>query len=146
MNEVIASAAVGRPLWVKLIMTVLLTVGVGPLVGTILVYLADAAGLTPVAISIYMQGQTILSVLVSGYVSGGLQVLICGLVFALVGGFSGRLPIWVPIVTALALAALFALALFGVSGAGIIFSVIIHIVPALVTWWLVKAYWQKAVT
>jgi tetrahydromethanopterin S-methyltransferase subunit F len=146
MSEVIASAPVGRPLWVKLIITVLLTVGVGPLVGTILVYLADAAGLTPMAISIYMQGQTKLSVLVSGYVSGGLQAFICGLVFALVGWLSGRLPIWVPIVIALALAALFALALFGVSGNGIVFSVIIHIVPALVTWWLVKAYWQKAVT
>lgn len=146
MSEVIASAAVGRPLWVKLMMTVLLTVGVGPLAGTILVYVADIAGLLPMAISIYMQGQTILSVLVSGYVSGGLQAFICGLIFALVGWFSGRLPISIPIVTGLLLAALFALALFGVSGAGIVFSVIIHVVPAFVTWWLVKAYWQKAVT
>lgn len=125
-------------------MTVVLTVGVGPLVGTILVYLADATGLTPEAISIHMEGQTMLSNLVSGYVSGGLQAFICGLVFAFVGWLSGRLPIWAPIVTALVLAALFALALFGVSGRGIIFSVVIHIVPALVTWWLVKAYWQKA--
>jgi hypothetical protein len=146
MSELIASGPTGRPLWVRLMMTVLLTVGIGPLVGTILVYLADAAGLTPEAISIHMQGQTTLSVLVSGYVSGGLQAFICGLTFALVGRICGRLSVWVPVVTALLLAALFALALFGVSGNGIIFSVIIHIVPALVTWWLVKAYWQKAAT
>ncbi len=130
----------------KLMLTVLLTVLVGPLVGTVLVYLADAAGAVPQTISIYMQGQTILSNLVSGYVAGGLQALICGLVFALVGWFSGGLPIRVPIVTGLVLAVLFGLALFGRSGNGIIFSVIIHLVPALVTWWLVKAYWQRVET
>lgn len=146
MSGSVASDLTDRPLWIRLMMTILLTIVVGPLVGTVLVYLADAAGLLPEAISIYMRGQTTISVLVSGYVSGGLQALICGLTFALVGWSSGRLPIWVPIVTGLLLAALFALALFGVSGNGIIFSVIIHILPALATWLLVRKYWQKAVT
>jgi uncharacterized membrane protein YwzB len=130
----------------SVMMTILLTVGVGPLVGTLLVYLLDSAGLLPEAISIYMRGQSAISVLVSGYVSGGLQALICGLAFALVGGVSGRLSVWVPIVTGLVLAALFVLTLFGVSGNGIVVSVIIHLVPALVTWWLVKAYWQRVET
>lgn len=125
-------------------LTVLLTVFVGPLVGTILVYLADAVGVVPRTISIYMQGQTILANLVSGYVSGGLQALICGLAFALVGWFSGGLPIRIPVVTGLLLAVLFAFTLFGRSGDGIIFSVIIHLVPALVTWWLVRGYWNRA--
>lgn len=125
-------------------MTVLLTVLVGPLVGTALAYLTDAAGLLPETISIYMRGQSAISVLVSGYVSGGLQALICGLAFALTGWISGRLPIQTPIVTGLLLAALFALTLFGRSGNGMIFSVIIHLVPALVTWWLVRGYWNRA--
>lgn len=139
-----ATSANMAGLFGKLTMTVLLTLGVGPLVGTILVYLADAVGAVPQTISIYMQGQTILANLVSGYVSGGLQALICGLTFALVGWFSGGLPIRVPIVTGLLLAALFALTLFGRSGNGMIFSVIIHLVPALVTWWLVRGYWNRA--
>lgn len=128
----------------KLIMTLLLTILIGPPVGTILVYLTDAAGLTPEAISIHMQGQTTLSVLLSGYVSGGLQAFICGLTFALIGWLSGGLPIRVPIATGLVLAALFALALFGASGHGIVFSLIIHLLPALVTWWLVRGYWNRA--
>ena len=128
----------------KLMMTILLPVIVGPLVGTILVYVADVAGLLPAAISIYMRGQTMLANLVSGYVSGGLQALICGVTFALAGWFSGRLSVWVPIVTGLVLAALFALTLFGTSGHGIVFSAIIHLVPALVTWWLVRGYWIRA--
>lgn len=145
MSGFTGSVQTDRPLWVRLMLTVLLTVVVGPLVGTLLVYVADTAGVLPEAISIYMQGQTILANLVSGYVAGGLQAFICGLTFALVGWFSGRVPIRVPIVTGLLLAVLFGLALFGRSGNGIIFSVIIHLVPALVTWWLVKAYWQKEV-
>jgi len=128
----------------KLLMTVLLTTVLGPLAGTILVVLAKAAGVAPLAISIYMQGQTMLSVLVSGYVSGGLQALICGVTFALAGRLSGRLSVWVPIVTGFLLAALFALALFGMSGHGMIFSAIIHLVPALITWWLVRGYWIRA--
>lgn len=127
----------------KLIMTVLLTAILGPLVGMILVILANAAGEAPEEITMFMQGQPMLSVLFSGYMSGGLQALICGLTLSLFGWFFGRLPVWVPIVTALALAVLFTLALFGVSGRGIVFSLIIHIVPALATWWLVKAYWQR---
>lgn len=140
MSELAAS---GFPRWLRLVMTVLLTVVVGPLVGTILVILANAAGVAPEGIAMYMQGQSLISVLFSGYVSGGLQALVCGITFALVGWFSSRLPWWVPIVTALPLTVLFALALFGVSGRGAIFSVVIHIVPALATWWLVKAYWQR---
>lgn len=144
MSELTASGSAGRPLWAKLIMTVLMTVGVGPLAGTVLVVLADVAGLAPDAIAMYMQGQSVLSVLFSGYVSGAVQALICGLTFALLGWVSGRLPIWVPILTALPLTLLFALSLFGMSGGGLIFSLIIHVVPALVTWWLVKAlYWQS---
>jgi hypothetical protein len=144
MSGFTGSVQTDRPLWVRLMLTVLLTVVVGPLVGTLLVYVADTAGVLPEAISIYMQGQTILANLVSGYVSGGLQALICGLTFALAGWLSRRLSVWVPIVTGGLLAVLFALTLFGVSGNGIIFSVIIHLVPALVTWWLVRGYWNRA--
>lgn len=140
MSELAAS---GFPRWLKLVMTVVLTVVVGPLVGTILVLLANAIGAVPDAIAMHMQGQPMMSLLFSGYLSGGVQALICGVVYALSGWSSGRLPIWVPIVTALILTLLFALALFGVSGGGIVFSMIIHIVPALATWWLVKAYWQR---
>lgn len=143
MTEVIASGPSVRPLWAKLIMTVLLTLVIGPLVGTILVLLADAAGLAPDAISMFLQDRAKLSVLVLGYASGGMQAFICGLTFALFGWLSGRLPMWIPISAALLLALLFALSLFGVSGGGIVFSLIIHIVPALATWWLVKAYWQR---
>src|SRR5262249_46091138 len=117
MSELAVS---GSPRWLRLVMTVLLTVVVGPLVGTILVLLTNAAGVAPEAIAMYMQGQPMLSMLFSGYVSGGLQALICGISFALVGWFSARLPWWVPIVVALPLAALFALAFFGVSGRGMI--------------------------
>jgi hypothetical protein len=144
MSELAASRPAGRPLWVKLIMTILLTVVAGPLVGAILVFLAIGAGLAPEAIAMFMQGTSKLSGLFLGYVSGGLQAALCGLGFALYGWRAGNLPIWVPIMTALPLTLLFALALFGVSGGGIVFSVVIHLVPALVTWWLVKAYWQKA--
>lgn len=143
MSELVVSGMAGRPLWEKLIMTVLLTVGAGPLVGTILVLLASAAGLAPDAISTFMQDQTKLSVLVLGYASGGVQALVCGLIFALFGWLSGRVPLWVPLLTALLLTLLFALSLFGVSGDGLVFSAIIHFVPALATWWLVKAYWQR---
>ncbi|HTN95761.1 MAG TPA: hypothetical protein VL101_02190 [Nordella sp.] len=115
MTELMASGPSVRPLRAKLIMTVLLTLVIGPLVGTILVLLADATGLTPEAISMFIQDRTRLSVLVLGFASGGMQALICGLTFAL----------------------------FGVSGDGLIFSLIIHIVPALATWWLLKAYWQR---
>lgn len=143
MSELVISGPTGRPLWAKLIMTVLLTLVIGPLVGTILVLLADAAGLTPEAIAMFMHDRTKLSVLALGYVSGGAQALICGATFALFGWLSGRLPIWLPISTALLLTMLFTLSLFGVSGGGLIFSLIIHIVPAFATWWLVKACWQR---
>lgn len=144
MSGFTGSVQTDRPLWVRLMLTVLLTVVVGPLVGTLLVYVADTAGVLPGTISMYMQGQTILANLVSGYVAGGLQAFICGVTFALVGWFSGGLPIRIPIVTGLLLAVLFALTLFGTSGNGMIFSVIIHLVPALVTWWLVRGYWNRA--
>lgn len=139
-----ATSANMAELFGKLTITVLLTVVVGPLVGTLLVYLADTVGVLPQTISIYMQGQSILSNLVSGYVAGGLQALTCGVTFALVGWFSGSLPIRVPVATGLLLAVLFALTLFGTTGHGIIFSLIIHLVPALVTWWLVRGYWNRA--
>lgn len=144
MSELITSGQNGHRLWAKLAMTVLLTVAIGPLVGTILVFLASTAGLAPEAIAMFMQDRTKLSVLVLGYASGGLQALICGLSFALSGWFSGRLPIWVPILTALPLTLLFTFSLFGVSGGGLLFSVIIHAVPALATWWLVRPYWKRA--
>ncbi|MGE0237440.1 MAG: hypothetical protein AB7F09_02955 [Parvibaculaceae bacterium] len=144
MSGVVASGPAGRPLWAKLIMTVLLTVLIGPLLGTILVVLVSAVGLVPEAIMILMRDQSKVAVLFQGYTSGGVQALICGLVFALTGWICGRLPIWIPIVTALILTLLFALSLFGTSGGGLVFSGIIHIVPALTTWWLVRTYWQRS--
>lgn len=137
-----ASASMAElPLWKRLIMTVLLTVGIGPLIGTAIVLLPPGAvGFVPIG----MLQNGIWLALLLGYVSGGLQALICGLVYALCGWQAGRLPILVPIATALPLALFFNLIFFGMSGGGVFNSIIVHIVPALATWWLVKAYWQKA--
>lgn len=124
-------------------MTVLLTIALGPLIGTMLVLLANAFGFAPEAIVRIIEGNSIWAVLFEGYVAGGVPALICGLSFAISGWLSGRLSIWVPLLAALILAFLFKLIFYGVSGGGTVFSIIIHIVPALVTWWLVKAYWQR---
>jgi hypothetical protein len=144
MSELVASGPGGRPLWTKMIMTMLLTLVIGPPVGTILVLLANAVGWAPDAIVKVMEGRSILAVLFEGYVAGGVPALICGLSFAISGWLSSRLSIWVPILTALILACFFKIIFYGISGGGTVFSVIIHLVPALATWWLVKAYWQEA--
>jgi hypothetical protein len=144
MSELAASRMAGRPSWAKMIMTVLLTVAIGPLVGTTLVILANAVGSAPEAIVRIMEGRSIPALVFEGYVAGGVPALICGLSFVLLGWLAGRLSIWVPILTALILAFLFKLIFYGVSGGGIVFSVIIHVVPALATWWLVRKYWHRA--
>ncbi|WP_119392072.1 hypothetical protein [Taklimakanibacter lacteus] len=143
MSGVAASGSAGRPLWARLITTVLVTVLIGPLLGTILVLLTNAIGAAPDAIVTILQGRSLWVVLFEGYVAGGVPAFICGLSFALCGWLSGRLSIWVPILVALALAFLFKIVFYGVAGVGIVFSVIIHIAPALATWWLVKAFWQR---
>ena len=144
MSELVASGPAGRPLWARMILTLLLTIAIGPLVGTMVVLLANAFGLAPDAIVSVMEGISIPAVLFEGYVAGGVPAFICGMSFAISGWLSGRLSIWVPIVAALILAFLFKLIFYGVSGGGIVFSVIIHLVPALATWWLLRKYWQKA--
>ncbi|WP_119269452.1 hypothetical protein [Taklimakanibacter deserti] len=139
--KVASASAAG--LWEKLVMTVLLTVSVGPMVGTAMVFLAIATG-DMVLIATFVRGGSVLFVLLLGYVAGGFQAALCGLTFALYGWRFGRLPMWLPIVIALPLASAFKFIVFGMLGEGLIESMLIHVVPALVAWWLVKAYWQRA--
>jgi hypothetical protein len=120
------------PLWRKLVMTVLVTALVGPLIATIIVFLGAAGGLVPQA------------VLLLGYVSGGLQAILCGIGFALFGWRFGRLSVWVAVALAVLLALIFRFVVFGTFGDGFILSILVHIVPALVAWWLVRKWWQRA--
>lgn len=130
-------------LWEKLAMTVLLAVSVGPLVGTAMIFLAVTIA-DMVSIAAFVRHGSVLLVLLLGYVAGGFQATLCGLIFALYGWQFGRLPMWLPIVIALPLALVFKSIVFGMLGEGLIESMLIHIVPALIVWWLVKAYWQRA--
>jgi hypothetical protein len=139
--KVASASAAG--LWEKLVMTVLLTVSVGPMVGTAMVFLAIATG-DMVLIATFVRDGSVLFVLLLGYVVGGFQAALCGLTFALYGWQFGRLPMWLPIVIALPLAFVFKFIVFGMLGEGLIESMLIHVVPALVAWWPVKAYWQRA--
>lgn len=128
----------------RVIMTMLLTLGIGPLVGTAMIFLAAGLGLLPETLADVAADVSIPLALLLGYAVGGLQALICGGVFAAVGSRTGKLPIWLPIAIALPLALAFKVAIFGKLADGFILSILVHIVPALVTWWLVRRYWQKA--
>lgn len=141
----------------KLIMTVLLTVTVGPLVGTIVVFLfigiVTLADGSPESMIYLIRTAPIMLVILLSYVAGGLQALICGLSFAALGWKYGELPIGVPLLIGPPLALVFTLVPFGLSGGtaglygslgGFSLYVVVHTAATLVTWWLVKAYWQKA--
>lgn len=138
-----SAAAPALPLWRKLVMTVLVTTLVGPLIATILVFLGAAGGLVPPAMAEIVRSCTIPFVFLLGYVSGGLQAILCGIGFALFGWRFGRLSIWVAVALAVLLALIFRFVIFGTFGDGFILSILIHIVPALVAWWLVRKYWQR---
>lgn len=144
MSEAAPITAASLPLWRKWVMTVLVTALVGPLIATILVFLGAAGGLVPQAMAEIVRSGTIPFVLLLGYVSGGLQAILCGIGFALFGWRFGRLSIWVAVALAVLLALIFRFVVFGTFGDGFILSILVHIVPALVAWWLVKAYWQRA--
>ncbi len=140
-----ASAGVAGPsLWRKLIMTVLLSALAGPLIGTAMFLIFTPSGLLPEGIAEIAGNASIPFALLLGYVSGGLQAILCGIGFAVLGWRFGRLPIWSAIVIALPLALAFKLVVFGMLGDGFILSILIHLVPALVAWWLVRPYWQRA--
>jgi hypothetical protein len=132
------------PLWRKLVMTVLVTALVGPLIATIIVFLGAAGGLVPQAMAEIVRSCAIPFVLLLGYVSGGLQAILCGIGFALFGWRFGRLSVWVAVALAVLLALIFRFVVFGTFGDGFILSILVHIVPALVAWWLVRKYWQRA--
>ena len=144
-GRTVASAGVAGPsLWRKLIMTVLLSALVGPLIGTAMIFLLTLSGLLPDGIAEIAGNASIPFALLLGYISGGVQATLCGTGFAVFGWRFGRLPIWVAIVIALPLALVFKVVVFGMLGDGVILSILIHLVPALVVWWLVRPYWQRA--
>jgi len=157
MKAATASAA-GRG--EKVIMTVLLTVTLGPLAGAAVVCLllvlgTLADGRSPEAVLDLIRTAPIVLVVLLSYVAGGLQALICGLSFASLGWKYGDLPIRAPFLIGPSLALVFTLAPIGLFGGigslygflgGLVFYVIVHTVAALATWQLVKAYWQKATT
>jgi hypothetical protein len=144
MSEAASVGVAGASLRRKLIMTVLLTALVGPFVGTIIVLLGAAGGLLPEGLAEIVRGATIPFVLLLGYVSGGLQAMLCGIGFAMFGWRFGRLSIWAAIALALLLGLIFRFVVFGTFGDGFILSILVHMVPALVAWWLVRKYWQRA--
>jgi hypothetical protein len=144
MSEAATSGMASASLRQKLIMTVLLTALVGPLVGTGMVFLGAASGLVPQALAAIVRDCTIPFVLVAGYVSGGLQAILCGIGFAMFGWRFGRLSIWTAIALSLLLALVFRFVVFGTFGDGFVLSILLHIVPALAAWWLVRRYWQRA--
>src|SRR5262245_58171915 len=113
MSEAAPSGMASASLRQKLIMTVLLTALVGPLAGTGMVFLGVASGLVPQALAAIVRDYTIPFVLVAGYVSGGLQAILCGIGFAMFGWRFGRLSIWTAIALSLLLALVFRFVVFG---------------------------------
>ena len=144
----------------KVIMTVLLTVALGPLAGAAVVFLffvlgalADGKSLEAV-IGLVRTAPVVLVVLLT-YAAGGVQALVCGLSFAALGRKYGELPVGIPLLIGPLLTLVFMLVLIGLFGGigslygflgGLVLYVVVHTAATLVTWWLVKAYWQKAVT
>ncbi|MGE3876679.1 MAG: hypothetical protein AB7F74_27295 [Parvibaculaceae bacterium] len=144
MSEVAPFGMASASLWQRLIMTVLVTALVGPLIGTGIVLLAAASGLLPQGLAEIVRGGTIPFVLLAGYVSGGLQAILCGIGFAMFGWRFGRLSIWTAVALSLLLALVFRFVVFGTFGDGFVLSILVHIVPALAAWWLVRRYWRRA--
>lgn len=143
----------------KLIMTVLLTVTVGPLVGATVVFLiigiVKLADGSPESMIYLIRTAPIMLVVLLSYVAGGVQALICGLSFAALGWKYGELPIGVPLLIGPILTLVFMLVPIGLYGGigslygflgGLFLYVVVHTAAALVTWWLVKAYWQRVET
>jgi hypothetical protein len=144
MSEAVPIGVEGLSLWRKLIMTVVVTALVGPLAGTVIILLGVAVGLLPQGLAEIVRGATLPFVFVLGYASGGLQAMLCGMGFAIFGWRFGRLSIWVAVALAVLLALIFRFVVFGTFGDGFVLSILVHIAPALVTWWLVRKYWQRA--
>ncbi|QIG46871.1 hypothetical protein G5V57_03385 [Nordella sp. HKS 07] len=134
------------PYWARAIVTILIAAIVGPLIGTALMFFLSGVpgGLLPEGIVAEVKGSPVIFGVFLGYVVGGIQALVCGVVFAAYGWSSGRLPAKVALMAAVPLALIFNFIFFGMTLGGIVSSMIIHVVPAFAVWWLVKAYWQKA--
>jgi len=153
----------------KMTGTVFIAALVGPPVGgfvlTVFASFTGPAGdisWTPIDVVLtrIFNGAT-LFVLLFSYVVGGIQATLCGLAFAGYGACFRRLPVWIAIVAPLlAMAAMpFVARLImdappavplsssaGSAGSfdGRLVALSIHVVPALVIWWLVRGYWKRA--
>lgn len=145
-RRTLPSGMAGLPLWGRLIITVLIAAGVGPLVGTAVIWCLASLGndLAPAEIITAVHSFSVENTLLLGYVFGGLQAAICGGVFAACGWYFGKLPAWIAAAIALPLAFVFQVIVFGTTTAGLLTSVLIHLVPTLVVWWLVRSYWKRA--
>jgi hypothetical protein len=142
--------------WKPAIATVLTTLILAPLVGGFLVsvylgaqFFGTVSGQPLLAIIIRLI--TSLTVflaflpygLMTGFIMGGIQALVGGIVFAVYGWTRGRPPIHVPIVAGLVLSAFLLRIPIAKTGTLVFLTAMFHVLPALAAWAVIRSFWTE---